>query len=113
MNEACNLLIGKHDFTSFSKVKTEVNNFYCEISRAEWQFLDEKAIFFVTANRFLRGMVRALVGTLLDVGYGKISIDEFSGIIDAQNRTKAGQSVPPQGLYLCNVRYPESILKNK
>ena len=111
MNKACEILIGKHDFTSFSKVKTEVNNFFCDISRAEWQFSEEKATFFVTANRFLRGMVRALVGTLLNVGYGTISLEDFRNIISAKDRSQAGQSVPPQGLYLCDVRYPEEVFK--
>ena len=109
MNEACNALLGEQDFTSFSKVKTEVNNFICNIQRAEWQFEDEKAIFYVTANRFLRGMVRTLVGTLLNVGYGKTSLAEFTEIIKTKDRTAAGQSVPSQGLYLCDVRYPDKI----
>lgn len=109
MNQACRTLLGEQDFTSFSKVKTEVNNFYCDIKRAEWQFDAEKAIFYVTANRFLRGMVRTLVGTLLNVGYGKTSLEEFAEIIQAKDRTAAGQSVPSQGLYLCDVRYPEKI----
>lgn len=109
MNQACRTLLGEQDFTSFSKVKTEVNNFFCDIIRAEWQFDAEKAIFYVTANRFLRGMVRTLVGTLLNVGYGKTSLEEFAEIIQAKDRTAAGQSVPSQGLYLCDVRYPEKI----
>jgi tRNA pseudouridine38-40 synthase len=111
MNKACQVIIGEHDFTSFSKVKTEVNNFVCHIELANWQFADEKAVFYVTANRFLRGMVRAMVGTLLDVGSGKISIEEFTNIIKAKDRTLAGQSVPPQGLYLCQVRYPLTLFK--
>jgi tRNA pseudouridine38-40 synthase len=109
MNQACKILIGEHDFTSFSKVKTEVNNFFCHLQKAEWLFDDEKAVFYVTANRFLRGMVRALVGTLLQVGYGKSSLEEFTEIIKAKDRTVAGQSVPAQGLYLCAVRYPSEV----
>lgn len=109
MNEACQIIIGEDDFTSLSKVKTDVNNFVCDIKRAEWQYIDEKAVFYITANRFLRGMVRALVGTLLDVGFNKISPDEFTKIIEAKDRTHAGQSVPAQGLYLCDVRYPSDI----
>jgi tRNA pseudouridine38-40 synthase len=112
MKEACKILIGKHDFTSFSKVKTEVSNFFCDISNAEWQYNEENAKFFVTANRFLRGMVKALVGTLLNVGYGTISLEDFQNIMSAKDRSQAGQSVPSQGLYLCNVRYPEEIFKN-
>lgn len=109
MNQACKSLLGEHDFTSLSKVKTEVNNFFCNIIRSEWQYDAEKAIFYVTANRFLRGMVRTLVGTLLNVGYGKTSLAEFTEIIKAKDRTAAGQSVPSQGLYLCDVRYPDKI----
>jgi len=109
ISKACEYLIGEHDFTSFSKVKTEVNNFMCHIKKAEWQYADEKAVFYVTANRFLRGMIRALVGTLLDLGYGKTSMETFIKIIEARDRTAAGQSVPPQGLYLCDIRYPSNL----
>lgn len=109
MNEACKILIGKHDFTSFSKMKTDVNNYICTISRAEWTKDEETAIFHVTANRFLRGMVRALVGTLLNVGNNKITPGDFTQIIEAKDRTRAGQSVPAKGLYLCDVRYPKEI----
>lgn len=110
IQKGCQLLLGEHDFTSFSKVKTDVNNFRCTILQAEWHQNTDSAVFDVTANRFLRGMIRALVGTLLDLGFGKISMAEFSAIIAAQNRALAGQSVPPQGLYLCKVRYPEDII---
>jgi len=109
MNKACQLIIGKHDFTSFSKAKTEANNLICTLERAEWQYEDGRSIFYVTANRFLRGMVRAMVGTLLNVGNGKTSLKEFADILDTKDRTLAGQSVPPQGLYLCNVRYSTQI----
>jgi tRNA pseudouridine38-40 synthase len=112
IKQACKTLLGEQDFTSFSKVKTEVNNFYCEITKAEWQFDEEKVVFYVTANRFLRGMVRALVGTLLDVGFGKVSLDDFARILQAKDRTAAGQSVSPQGLYLCDVRYPSEVFVN-
>lgn len=109
MNEAAKLLIGQHDFQSFSKVKTEVNNFICTIHRAEWQFEEHKAVFEITANRFLRGMVRALVGTLLDIGHGKAHFDHINEIIEGKNRSLAGRSVSPDGLYLCKINYPESI----
>lgn len=113
INQGCELLLGEHDFTSFSKVKTDVNNFRCTIHKAKWQQNDDYAVFYVSANRFLRGMVRALVGTLLDLGFKKITLEEFKAIINAQNRSEAGQSVPPQGLYLCDVRYPEDIFNSK
>lgn len=113
INQGCQILLGEHDFTSFSKVKTDVNNFRCTIHEAKWEQTAEKAVFFISANRFLRGMVRALVGTLLDLGFAKITLEDFESIINAQNRSAAGQSVPPQGLYLCDVRYPEDIFINK
>jgi tRNA pseudouridine38-40 synthase len=109
MNEAAKLLIGQHDFQSFSKVKTEVNNFICTIHRAEWHFEEHKAVFEITANRFLRGMVRALVGTLLDIGAGKVHFEHINEIIEGKNRSLAGRSVSPDGLYLCKINYPESI----
>ena len=109
INQGCKLILGEHDFTSFSKVKTDVNNFNCTIYRAAWNQTTETAVFEVSANRFLRGMVRALVGTLLNLGFGKITMEEFTQIIEAKNRSVAGQSVPPQGLYLCDVRYPDEI----
>ncbi len=112
MNRACVLIMGTHEFTSFSRVKTSVNNFICEVTEARWQDDGDQAVFYITANRFLRGMVRALTGTLLAVGFGKLSLDEFAAIIEAKDRRRAGQSVPPQGLYLCEVRYPEELFIN-
>jgi tRNA pseudouridine38-40 synthase len=109
MNRAAGLLIGFHDFTSFSKVKTDVNNFLCELKRAEWKQEGELLVFHITANRFLRGMVRAIVGTLLDVGTGKISVDGFKSIVESKNRKKAGMNVEPYGLYLTSVKYPSAI----
>src|SRR5688572_30382034 len=109
MNEAAALLIGEQDFESFSKVKTEVNHFWCHIKKASWEEKEYEMEFTITANRFLRGMVRAIVGTLLDVGSGKISVTEFQSIIKSKDRKKAGANVPPEGLYLTNVKYPAGI----
>lgn len=109
MNEAAEKLLGKQDFESFSRVKTEVNNFICEIFTARWYWENDQLIFNVRANRFLRGMVRALVGTLLEVGRGKLTVEEFVSIIAAKDRTKAGRAVPPHGLYLSEVNYSEEI----
>ncbi len=108
MNEACTLLLNHSNFECFSKVKTEVNNFNCNISKALWLKTDKGLVFTVTANRFLRNMVRAIVGTLLDVGLEKISISEFKKILDSNNRSEAGQSVPACGLFLGNIEYPNS-----
>jgi tRNA pseudouridine38-40 synthase len=109
MNEAALLLVGEHDFTSFSKVKTDVNHFVCTIKKAHWAKNGDLMIFSISANRFLRGMVRAIVGTLLEVGTQKISIKEFQAIVKSKDRKKAGMNVPPEGLYLTQVKYPKSL----
>jgi tRNA pseudouridine38-40 synthase len=109
MNEAAKSLVGVHDFASFSKVKTDVNNFLCDLKHAEWKQEGELLVFHITANRFLRGMVRAIVGTLLDVGTGKISVDDFKVILRSKNRKKAGMNVDPHGLYLTRVVYSKDI----
>jgi tRNA pseudouridine38-40 synthase len=109
MNKAAALLLGEHDFECFSKVKTDVNHFLCTIKKATWHEQGHFLEFTITANRFLRGMVRAIVGTLLDVGTGKIAMTEFQAIIKSKDRRKAGANVPPHGLYLTKVKYPSSI----
>ena len=109
MDEAAALLIGKHDFQCFSKVKTDVNHFICDLKRARWNQKGDLLVFTIVANRFLRGMVRAIVGSLLDVGSGKTSIKEFQHIIESKDRKRAGMNVPPCGLYLFNVKYPKRI----
>lgn len=109
MNKAAALLLGEHDFQCFSKVKTNVNHFLCDITKAEWKQKDDRLEFVITANRFLRGMVRAIVGTLLDVGTDKLSVKDFQRIINSKDRKQAGQNVAPEGLYLTKVKYPSSI----
>lgn len=109
LNDGAAILIGKHDFQSFSKVKTEVNNFICEVFTASWESRDNLLIFNISANRFLRGMIRTIVGTLLDVGKNKTSLETFKNIIQAKDRTKAGKSVPAKGLFLNTINYPEAI----
>lgn len=109
MNKAAALLLGEHDFKSFSKVKTNVNHFLCDITKAEWKQKGNKLEFVITANRFLRGMVRAIVGTLLEIGAGKMTVKDFQNIINSKDRRSAGQNVPPEGLYLVKVKYPASI----
>ena len=109
MNEAASLLLGKQDFESFSKVKTEVNTFFCEITEAVWKPQGDLLIFHITANRFLRGMVRAIVGTLLDVGKGKRTVEEFKSIIEQKDRKSAGAAAPADGLFLTSVVYPDEI----
>lgn len=109
MNRAAALLRGEHDFECFSKVKTDVNHFLCNIKKASWKQEGNRLVFIITANRFLRGMVRAIVGTLLDVGTGKISVQDFQRIISSKDRKKAGANVDPHGLYLVQVKYPKSV----
>lgn len=112
MNRAADLLRGEHDFESFSKVKTDVNHFVCDIKKAVWRQQGDRLYFDISANRFLRGMVRAIVGTLLDVGTEKITVNEFSNVIKSRDRKKAGANVPPVGLYLISVQYPPNIFIN-
>lgn len=109
MNRAAALLCGEHDFTSFSKVNTDVHHFRCTVKKAEWTQKGHRLIFTITANRFLRGMVRAIVGTLLDVGTGKISVHDFKNIIQKKDRRAAGANADAQGLYLVRVKYPSSV----
>jgi tRNA pseudouridine38-40 synthase len=105
MNIAANLLIGNLDFTSFSKLHTDVNNNFCEVKTAFWEPNGEQLVFTITANRFLRNMVRAIVGTLLLVGKGKISVEDCQHIIHQKDRCKAGVSVPAHALFLEEVNY--------
>lgn len=107
MNEAAKLLFNYKDFTSFSKLHTDVKTNNCTILHAKWEKSDNKLVFTVKADRFLRNMVRAIVGTLLEVGLEKISLQEFKSIIESKNRSKAGVSVPAQGLFLTKVEYPD------
>ena len=109
MNKAAALLVGEQDFQCFSKVNTDVNHFLCNIKRAHWREEGELLEFTITANRFLRGMVRSIVGTLLDVGSGKTSIEQFQDIIASKDRKRAGHNVAPQALYLTKIKYPPGI----
>ncbi len=109
MNQAAELLMQYTDFTSFSKLHTDVKTNLCRIEFARWESTDDGWKFTIGADRFLRNMVRAVVGTLLEVGWGKLSIEGFRSVIEAQDRCKAGVSMPPFGLYLTKVVYPENI----
>lgn len=109
MNEAAKTLKDFRDFTSFSKLHTDAKTNNCNITHAEWTQQGDEWIFTIQADRFLRNMVRAIVGTLLEVGRGKMTVDEFKAIIVAKNRCKAGTSVPACGLYLVDIQYPNQI----
>ena len=106
MNEACKYLLSNHDFKSFSKSKTDVKTYICDIQEASWTQVDDNTfIFNIKANRFLRNMVRAIVGTLIEVGKSVITIDQFNSVILSKDRSNSGYSVPAHGLYLIDVEY--------
>ncbi len=109
MNEAAQILFDYQDFTSFSKLHTVVKTNNCKIMHAEWTQRGAQMIFTIKADRFLRNMVRAVVGTLFDVGTGKISMSDFRQIIEQKNRCSAGASVPGYALYLTDIAYPEEF----
>jgi len=111
MNEAAKLLLNYKDFKCFSRSKTDVKTYDCDISEAFWKKQDKLLVFSVTADRFLRNMVRAMVGTLLKVGQGEMSLDDFIAVLESRDRTKAGASVKAKGLFLSKVDYPEEIFK--
>lgn len=106
MNLSCQFLLGEQDFSCFSKSRTQVFTHICTIDKAEWIKKDESLIFKVTANRFLRNMVRAIVGTCLDIGLSDKSPEHMKDVIASEDRNQAGFSVPPHGLYLTQVKYP-------
>ena len=106
MNEACKILFEYTDFECFSKTHTDVNTFNCKIFEANWKQNEDKLVFTITADRFLRNMVRAIVGTMINIGSGKVSLNDFRKIIESKNRSKAGFSVPAHGLYLTKIEYP-------
>jgi tRNA pseudouridine38-40 synthase len=105
MNEAAKVLFEFTDYTSFAKLHTDVKTNNCKIFQAEWKKEHNMLVFTIKADRFLRNMVRAIVGTLLEVGKGKITIEDFRKIIESKNRGAAGCSVPPQGLFLVDIGY--------
>ena len=109
MNEAAKVLFEYEDFTSFSKLHTDVKTNNCTIMEAYWQQRGEELVFTIKANRFLRNMVRAIVGTLMEVGREKLTIEGFRKVIEAKNRCSAGHSVPACGLYFIEAEYPETI----
>ena len=114
MNEAAKVLFKYEDFTSFSKLHTDVKTNNCTIMEAYWQQRGEELVFTIKANRFLRNMVRAIVGTLMEIGRERLTIEDFRQVIEAKNRCSAGHSVPACGLYFIEAEYPETInIQNK
>lgn len=109
MNEAAKILLQYTNFKSFSRSRTDVFTYNCTIECAFWDQQDNRLIFHITADRFLRNMVRAIVGTLLEIGLGKMEVQEMHRIIESEDRSEAGASVPARGLYLTKIEYPNSI----
>ena len=111
MNQAANVLLGKANYKCFSKSNTDVKTYICDIKLARWVWEGDRLVFRITADRFLRNMVRAIVGTLLQVGTGKLTPEDVKTIINSGKRSEAGPSVPAKGLYLADISYPENLLE--
>lgn len=109
MNQAASLLLVHEDFQCFSKVKTDVNTFHCKIKEAYWEQNGPILLFHITANRFLRGMVRAIVGTMIELGTKKITVEEFQKILDSKKRNEAKAAAPAHGLFLRDITYPDNL----
>ena len=109
MNACCDLLLGKHDFACFAKKHSDAKTTISTISEAFWEQKDNQIVFTISADRFLRNMVRAIVGTLLLVGKNKLSQDDFTAILEQKNRALAGESAPAKGLFLTDIQYPSDI----
>lgn len=105
MNKAAELLLDFTDFTSFSKLHTQTATNNCDISHAKWEEKDDMLVFTITADRFLRNMVRAIVGTLIEVGKGKMKVEDFKKVIELKDRGEAGFSAPAKGLFLHDIIY--------
>jgi len=109
MNQAARILKNYRDFSNFCKTHANNKTGLCKIEYAQWKYENDLLYFKITADRFLRNMVRAIVGTLIEVGKRKIYLQEFRKIIEAKNRQKAGTSAPAKGLFLTSIRYPKSL----
>ncbi len=105
MNEAAELLLAAEDFTSFAKLHSDAKTNICSVTEAYWKMEGDMAVFTISADRFLRNMVRAIVGTLVDVGRGKMTVEEFRKVIERKDRCSAGQSMPGEALFLWDIKY--------
>jgi tRNA pseudouridine38-40 synthase len=112
MQEASKILFQYKNFQCFSKTNTDVKTYHCDIMQADWFFKEEELHFIIKADRFLRNMVRAIVGTMINIGIGKLEVEDLHAIIASKNRSKAGYSVPAHALYLTHVEYPNGIKLN-
>ena len=113
IDKAIEIIKENTNFKSFCRSRTDVTNYECSIANFEYEAKKSEVIFTISANRFLRNMVRAIIGTILDVGLHKISTDKLKEIIDKSDRIYAGPSVPAHGLFLTRVEYPENIFVNE
>ena len=113
MQQAAAMIQTYRDFTSFSKRNTQVRTFNCHIMASDWQWEDECLVFYVTADRFLRGMVRALVATMLKIGRGKMTIAEFKNVVEEKDCSKASFAAPSQGLFLMRVNFPKNYFEQR
>lgn len=109
MNEACKLLFNYSDFTSFSRLHSGAKTNICKIYHARWEETESGIIFTIKADRFLRNMVRAIVGTMIDIGTEKMTLKEFEDIIKIKDRCRAGKSAPAKGLFLVDIEYPKEL----
>jgi tRNA pseudouridine38-40 synthase len=113
MQQAAAMIQTYRDFTSFSKRNTQTRTFNCHIMASDWQWEDECLVFYVTADRFLRGMVRALVATMLKIGRGKMTIAEFKNVVEEKDCSKASFAAPSQGLFLMRVNFPKNYFERR
>ena len=111
MHQATLILLNHRNFKCFSRSNSDVKTYNCDIMKAEWKMIDDEFVFTIKADRFLRNMVRAIVGTLLEIGQGKMEVIELNAIIESKNRSQAGPSAPAHGLYLMEIDYPNTIKK--
>lgn len=109
MNEVCGILLNHNDFTSFARLHSDTKTNLCRIFYAVWEQADNRLVFTIKSDRFLRNMVRSLVGTMVEVGTGKIPVSRFEEIIVAKDRSKASKSAPAKGLHLIEIDYPDDI----
>lgn len=109
MKTSAKELLGKKDFECFSKAHSDVTHFECDVMECHWKQHEDRLIFTISANRFLRNMVRAIVGTLVEIGQGKISSDSLTSILASKDRSKAGTSAPACGLFLAQINYPDHL----
>ncbi|NQX85567.1 MAG: tRNA pseudouridine(38-40) synthase TruA [Flavobacteriaceae bacterium] len=113
MNRASKILFEYKDFQCFSRTNTDVRTYNCKIMHAQWKITENELIFEISADRFLRNMVRAIVGTMLDIGVGKMKVEMLHDVIASKNRANAGASVPAHGLYLTDIKYHNAVYLNE